>query len=94
MDANPDIEQQKRIRTLLSLAKEKLLPDTDSERLAVVYHQQGVGVFDAIHLSLAEHHGCDILLTVDAGFLSRAGRIDPPPTVRVVNPAVWILETT
>ncbi len=77
---------------MLGSAAERLLLDQEAKRLAVVYREQGLGGFDAIHLALAERHGCDILFTVDDGFLNRAGRITPRPRGRVANPAAWILE--
>lgn len=94
VEANPDWEKRRLVQMMLDEADERLLLDQDVQRLGVSYHQQGLGVFDAIHLALAERHGCDILLTVDSGFLGTVARITPRPRTAVRNPVAWILEAT
>jgi hypothetical protein len=47
---------------------------------------------DTSHLALAVFSGCDILFTTDDRFLRRAGRIQPPPPTRVLNPLRWVSE--
>ena len=52
-------------------------------------HHAGYGVFDALHLALAERAGADALLTTDDHFISLAQRGAGTPLVPVLNPVDW-----
>ena len=52
----------------------------------------GFVAFDALLVACAEYATAGVLLTVDDRFLRRAGRLTDILTVRVANPAVWLME--
>jgi predicted nucleic acid-binding protein len=89
---NPDDEKRRVVEALLRFADERL-PVGDPEIVkARSYADQGISGMDALHLALAERGRCDVLLSTDAHFLRRAKLLNPPSTVRVANPAEWVLE--
>ena len=91
---NPDEEHRSIVLSMLRFADERLNVDEASTSLARSLARQGIGAMDALHLALAETSDCDVLLTTDDDFLRRAGGVQPPLRIRVVNPARWVLEMT
>lgn len=89
---NPDEENRSVVFALLRFADERLTLDEVSTAAARQLTQQGIGAMDALHLAIAEHGECDVLLTTDDDFIRRAKAVHPPLHVRVENPVRWILE--
>jgi len=77
---------------LLRLADERIEVEARHSELAASLSAAGLGAFDALHVAVAELSGCDLLLTTDDELIRRAVRVRPALRVRVVNPAVWVLE--
>ncbi|MBI4579940.1 MAG: PIN domain-containing protein [Planctomycetes bacterium] len=90
---NPDIDQRVRVEALLKLADERLLLGDSVLEKARSYRGQGIRRFDALHVALAECHGCELLLTVDDDLIRKTRSLTPPLRVRVENPARWLLES-
>lgn len=90
---NPDIDQRMRIEAMLEMADERLMLDDAVVEQARACWPQGIRRFDALHVSLAECGGCDLLLTVDDNLIRKAQKLTPPLRVRVENPARWLLES-
>jgi predicted nucleic acid-binding protein len=80
------------VEALLKLADERLLLDDAVLERARLYRSQGIRRFDALHVALAECHGCELLFTVDDDLIRKARALAPPLRVRVENPARWLLE--
>lgn len=83
---NPDQFRREAALTLLANASETHYPDGFSSKRARFLHAVGYGLFDALHLALAENSGADVLVTTDDRFVRQAGRNLGAPLVRVENP--------
>jgi len=83
---NPDEQRRNSALALLAYAMELCRPSAVSAGRGRQLNQLGYGKLDALHLALAEEHGCDLLLTTDDRFLRRALRKLGRPSVRVENP--------
>ncbi len=91
---NPDEEKRAVVLGMLRFSDERLSLDERSIALAHEFTRQRIGRMDALHLALADTARCDVLLTTDDQFVSRAGELRPPTSVKVANPARWVLEST
>lgn len=89
---NPSEEQRANLRALLQQADERLTLGTKAVALAKTLESQGFSALDALHLALAIHHECDILLTTDDALIRRWQRLEQQSRLRVENPARWITE--
>ncbi len=90
----PDAERRAAILELLTHVQHQATVTENVEKKARLYHAQGVGVFDALHLAQAEDFGCDVLLTTDDNFVNRSRKLTPASSTRVVNAAAWVAEET
>jgi len=88
---NPDLDRRLAIQDMLAEADEELLVGDLVLKRVQEYRTQGLRGFDAVYLALAEIAGCDILFTVDDDLIRRARQLKPPLTVKVENPARWVL---
>jgi predicted nucleic acid-binding protein len=84
------MDKLKHIQKIYSLAGQRLPTGEQIEKRSSNLQGQGLSFFDSLHLALAEAYKYDVLLTTDDDFIAVAKRI--PLTVRVENPAVWLLE--
>ena len=89
---HPNERQRANLEVLLETAPDRLVLDQETVALAEWLESEGVPAMDAIHLALAERHGCDILLTTDDTLIRRVRRLARPLRTRVENPARWIAE--
>ena len=88
----PDPNRRERIQEILPLASRSAkVGKWDGER-AKELTGVGFGAYDALHLACAEAAGVDVLLTTDDRLVKRASRLASRLTVRVANPAQWLLE--
>ncbi len=93
IEQNPDPERRRAVKALLLLATETISLDARVVLRAKGLELAGYGAFDALHLSSAEAGSADALLTTDDRFTKRAGRAVGSPSIRVLNPVVWLKET-
>ncbi len=84
-----DSDKHKKVRSLYSVASERLLYTEKTGRRALFFQRQGIPSLDSVHLALAEEYRQDALLTTDDGFLTAAARSDA--VVRIANPAAWLM---
>ncbi len=61
-------------------------------RLAKRFAKYNIGDWDARHLATAEAAQCDWFLSTDQNLVKRAQKVSPKLSVRVANPAEFILE--
>ncbi|MDL2231970.1 PIN domain-containing protein [Ruminococcaceae bacterium OttesenSCG-928-L11] len=87
-----DMERLEQVRTLYSAARTRLVTTEAAEKRAVFFQQQGIKMFDSLHLALAETGGADIFLTTDDRLLRAAVKLDLK--IKVANPVSWLMEVT
>jgi len=68
------------------------IPLTDEivHRAKEIQQISSIKPFDAIHLASAEYGNASVLLTTDKKFINQAAVINT--SVRVANPAIWLME--
>jgi hypothetical protein len=88
----PDALQRAAVLDMLRFADERLPADRAAFDLAAELAAEGLGGFDATHLSVATLGACDILLTTDDRFIARSARLRRKPLARVMNPVVLVTE--
>ena len=89
---NPNEQIRKDALALLRYACEIRRPSSSVIRRGRNLHLLGYGIFDALHLPIAEERQYDVLLTTDDRFLRQARRRLGGPTVRVDNPLNYVKE--
>ncbi len=62
------------------------------EHRAGLFIQQGLRVFDALHLACAEASQVSVFLTTDDRLVRWAERQSSMLQVKVANPVMWLLE--
>ena len=85
-----DTDKLKDIQKAYSLAGQRLHTDGQIENRSNILQERGFPFFDSLHLALAEAHKYDVLLTTDDDSIAAAKR--NPLSIRVENPAIWLLE--
>ncbi len=88
---NPNAEKRAAVLALLGTASECIQLGESANLLARQLLDRGIRPMDALHLSLADVGGCDILLTVDDDLLRRS-RDCRELTIRVENPARFVVD--
>jgi predicted nucleic acid-binding protein len=71
------------------LCDSKSVEDVDLA-IAKRFHKKGFGPIDAVHLSVAERHGCKFLISTDDRFVKSAKRCKRELRVCVQNPLDWL----
>jgi predicted nucleic acid-binding protein len=77
---------------LLRYSRERLRASAAIANRAAGLEKAGLDSLDALHLAFAEAANCDNLFTTDDRFVRRVKRGSLSATVRVENPARWLLE--
>lgn len=92
IEQTPDRHRRERLHLLAADAVEHVqIHDpvkTRARQLLTVWLTAG----DALHLACAEKGRADIFLTTDDRLQRRSATINPPLTIRVANPLIWLLE--
>lgn len=89
---HPNEEQRTNVQVLVAQASERLSLDTQAATRAAQLQSAGIPPMDAVHLAVAERHGCDVFLTTDDTLLRRVARLGKRLELRVANPVQWIAE--
>ncbi|MBU0640767.1 MAG: PIN domain-containing protein [Planctomycetes bacterium] len=89
---HPDDQQRLSLQVLISLANERLIVDSQAATRAAQLESAGIPAMDAVHLAVAEQHGCDVFLTTDDTLMRRVARLGKKLQLRVANPVQWIAE--
>lgn len=79
-----------KVRGLYSIAKTRIILSPQAIQRAEVFQQQGIRLFDSLHLAAAESYCQSILLTTDDKFLRRAATLELD--ISVANPVTWLME--
>jgi predicted nucleic acid-binding protein len=83
-------DKLKKILTLLSMAREKLILDEAAIKRSSEFQKNGIKPMDSLHLAVAEISKVDVFLTTDDAFLRAANKIDL--NIIVENPVKWYME--
>jgi predicted nucleic acid-binding protein len=92
IENNPDVFKRRSVLGLLQFASEIHRPSEVSADRGRQLNLAGYGKLDALHLAMAEEHGCGLLLTTDDRFVRQAQRGLGAPAVRVENPLNYLKE--
>lgn len=92
LSKSTNIEKLEKVRALYSLANQsnRFTVTGQVKERAVLFQQQGMKLFDSLHLALAEVNQQDAFLTTDDGFLNSANKFGPK--IVVANPVTWLME--
>lgn len=88
----PDLDRKYKINGFLTKVSQNLSLDVKSKKYAIELLKYGFSPMDALHLSLAELNGCEAFFSTDDFILRKCRTINPPLRMRVLNPAIWIME--
>lgn len=85
-------EKLEKVQALYSLADKshRYTVNDQVKKRALDFQQNGIKLFDSLHLAIAELNGLDALLTTDDGFLSAARKLTTG--IIVANPVTWLME--
>ena len=89
---NSNQELRLRLQELGNAATEFVRVEQEQIERADALQKLGFHLFDALHLACAETAGASIFLTTDDRLLRLALRTQEQLTVRVANPATWLME--
>ncbi len=90
LNQNPDPKRRGDTLDLLSLASTLIHPSPETLTRSHALRAEGYGLFDALHLAIAEQERASALLTVDDRFLRRAAGRPPGALPVVENPVDWL----
>lgn len=88
----PDTVRKETINHQLTKVSKKLKLDSISKQYADELLKYGFSPMDALHLAIAETNECEIFLSTDDFILRKSNAVIPPLRMRVLNPAIWIME--
>lgn len=72
LDQTPDLERLKNVKTILAIAKIKVISSQFIERRSLELQNLGFSGYDATHIASAERSQADIFLTTDDRLLKKA----------------------
>jgi predicted nucleic acid-binding protein len=87
---NPSLERRAEGQILLSIAETRIEVDDGIVRRTQVLAGLGYGLFDALHIAVAEAAKVDVMLTTDERLLKRTARKLGNPQIPVQNPVSWV----
>lgn len=87
---NPNINSREAALDRLDFAAELKQPDPSATLRASLLHAAGYGIFDALHLAIAEASNVDWFITTDDRFLRKIQRSIGNPTIPAANPLDWV----
>lgn len=89
---NPEGERKAELHRISDLASEFVMVENSQIDRTSDLQKLGFHFFDALHIACAETAEADVLLTTDDRFLKLALRVSNQLTVRIANPADWLME--
>ncbi|PSF36654.1 PIN domain-containing protein [Aphanothece hegewaldii CCALA 016] len=87
----PDLDKQKRLNQILSIANSKISFIEKIEKRAKELTTLGFKTFDALHIASAEEGNVNILLTTDDRFLRKSITYGNHLQVKLANPVQWLI---
>ncbi|MCL2350062.1 MAG: hypothetical protein FWC67_01150 [Defluviitaleaceae bacterium] len=85
-----DLDKRKKAIEYCGLAKIDCATSDKTIKRAIHLQDIGFGVFDSMHIALAEEARVDALITTDDKMISLAGRANL--CLKVINPLKWVKE--
>lgn len=93
LDQTPDLEKLQNVKTILSVAKIKVVSSQFIEQRSVELQKLGFSGYDATHIASAERSNADIFLTTDDRLIRKAHKNTNFINVKIDNPVQWLIET-
>lgn len=90
----PNIEKLKNVKSILAIAKIKVMSSKFIEERTVELTKLGFSGYDAAHIASAERSRADIFLSTDDRLINKAKRNIRAINVAVDNPVRWLIEST
>ena len=90
----PNLERLRNVKSLLALAKIRVLASQFIETRSRELQTLGFAGFDATHIASAERGRADIFLSTDDRLVKKARRNIQLLDVAVDNPVQWLMTTT
>ena len=85
-----DLEKLDQVRTLYSIAGERIKLSEKAERRAALFQRYGIKSLDSIHIAVAEANKADAFLTTDDRLLSLSRKVKLD--IIIANPVAWLME--
>jgi predicted nucleic acid-binding protein len=94
LDQMPDLEKLNNVRTVLSIARIKVVISPFIEQRSIELQELGFSGYDATHIASAERGNADIFLTTDDRLNRRAQKNVSLIRLKISNPVQWLIELT
>lgn len=94
LDQTPDLERLKNVKTILAIAKIKVISSQFIEGRATELQKLGFSGYDATHIASAFMSQADIFLTTDDRLIKKAQNNTQLIHVEIDNPVQWLIKIT
>ena len=94
LDQTPDLERLKNVKTILAIAKIKVISSQFIEERSTELQKLGFSSYDATHIASAERSQADIFLTTDDRLIKKAQKNTQLIYVEIDNPVQWLIKST
>lgn len=94
LDQTPDLERLNNVKTILAIAKIKVISSQFIEERSIELRTLGFSSYDATHIASAERSQADIFLTTDDRLLKKAQNNTQLIHVEIDNPVQWLIKIT
>ena len=94
LDQTPDLERLKNVKTILAIAKLKVISSQFIEGRSTEIQKLGFSGYDATHIASAERSQADIFLTTDDRLIKKAQYNAQLIHVDIDNPVQWLIKIT
>lgn len=94
LDQTPDLERLKNVKTILAIAKIKVISSQFIEGRSTELQKLGFSGYDATHIASAERSQADIFLTTDDRLIKKAQKNTQLIHVDIDNPIQWLIKST
>ena len=94
LDQTPDLERLKNVKTILAIAKIKVISSQFIEERSTELQKLRFSGYDATHIASAERSQADIFLTTDDRLIKKAQKNTQLIHVDIDNPVQWLIKST
>jgi len=94
LDQTPDLERLKNVKTILAIAKIKVISSQFIEERSTELQKLRFSGYDATHIASAERSQADIFLTTDDRLIKKAQKNTQLIYVEIDNPVQWLIKST
>jgi predicted nucleic acid-binding protein len=92
LNQTPDLERLQNVKTILSIAKIKVINSAFIENRAAELQKLGFSSYDATHIASAERSQADVFLTTDDRLFKKAQKNSQLINIKINNPVQWLAE--